>query len=367
MKRLSRLITIAMLLLFVSCRQQDSELKYFTFRTEKTDFWGMMSTRGEVIADGKFMYPPGCAWRGVFLAREDDGMYAFYKTDDFVSRLNAERYVMAQPFRYGDYTAVCCEGDTHLSILDIEGRVVATLPDSIVDIGLFSENMAPVRVDDYLPRMGYVDIKGEVVIPPRYTVATNFVCGVALVEEVVNGFPIWSVINPRGEILYRFDKELRPLASEYSDGLLSVINVRGEIGFLDTQGKLLIKPSDGMKMCRPSNPATIPYTFKSGRAVYSDGKKYGLIDKRGNIIVPAKYRNIYLGEGGLFAAEDMEYNWGCIDADGNIVIPFEHLPGVIRPSITPHVIVMQNEAQRYRLIDNRGEVISRPFENYQIK
>ena len=85
------------------------------------------------------------------------------------------------------------------------------------------------------------------------------------------------------------------------------------------------------------------------------------------MVVPAEYLNIYLGEGGLFAAEDRNHKWGCIDSKGNIIIPFEHIPGIIRPSITPHCIVMQNEAQRFRLLNDKGEVISKPFANYQTR
>lgn len=367
MKRIIILLTIAMALLFVSCRQQPAEIEYFPFRTSKTDLWGMMSTNGDVLCDGKFMNVPDVAVRGVFIAREDDGVLGYYTTDKKVQRINDERYVVAKPFLFDNYAAVCREGDTHITIIDIKGREVASLPDSVADVGLFANGIAPFMIDNIVPRMGYIDYRGNVVIEPRYRFATNFICGVALVEELVGFKQQLTIVNPKGEVIYTFDHLWRPLASEYSDGMLAVINPQGAIGFLDTQGRLAIEPSDRWRMCLPNNPFTIPYTFKDGRAIFSDGFHYGLIDKKGNIVVPAQYINIYLGEGGLFVAENKEHNWGCIDKNGDIVIPFEHLPGVIRKSITPRTIVMQNEAQRYRLIDNRGEVISKPFENYQIK
>ncbi len=367
MKRLTTLLTISVILLFASCSQRNAEVEYFAFRSTETDFWGMMSPDGEVLVDGKFMFPPHYASQGVFLAQEDDGMYGFYTADKKLQRINDEHYVMAQPFRFDNYTAVCREGDTHFTIIDTRGREVASLPDSIVDIGLFSGGLAPFVIDDIVPRMGYIDSQGRVAIAPHYSFATNFLCGVALVEEITVGGSKLSVITPDGIAVYTFDNSWRPLATEYSDGLLPVIGTHGEIAFLDTHGKIAIAPSDKWRMCRPNNPATVPYTFKAGRAIFSDGFHYGLIDKNGRVVVPAQYLNIYLGEGGLFVAENKDHRWGCIDSDGNVVIPFEHLPGVIRRSITPHTIVMQNEAQRYRLVNHKGDVISKPFENYQIK
>lgn len=367
MNRIIILLTISLTLLFPSCSQPDAEVEYFAFRSAKTDFWGMISPEGEVLVDGKFMYAPEYAARGVFLAQEDDGVFGFYTADKKLQRIGNDRYIMAQPFRYDDYTAVCREGDMHFTIIDIKGREVASLPDSIIDIGLFANGVAPFMIDDIVPRMGYIDCQGSVVVAPQYSFATNFLCGVALVESATLDGRRFSVIKPDGSEVYRFDDQWRPLAAEYSEGLLAVINSHREIAFLDTSGNIAIAPSDNWRMCRPHNPATIPYTFKAGRAIFSDGFHYGLIDKNGRIVVPAQYLNIYLGEGGLFAAESKSHNWGCIDGDGNIVIPFKHLPGVIRSSITPHTIVMQNEAQRYRLINERGEVISKPFENYQIK
>lgn len=367
MKRIYLIVTLLMTVMLMSCQQDSTSIKHFSFRTEKGNFWGMMSPDGKVMFDGKFMYAPGADTRGVFLSREEIGKYAFYTCREQPQRINNELYDLAKPFLLSDYTPVKRDGDSNFSVINIKGETVATLPDSIIDIGLFSSGLAPFVTDSHIPLMGYIDPYGSIVIPARYSLATNFVYGVALVEEIIKGIPSVSIIDYRGTIIYTFGNEWQPLATEYSDGLLPVINIRQEIGFLNTRGELAIAPNDNWALCRPQNPATIPYTFKNGHCIFSDGHHYGLMDKRGNIVVPAQYLNIYLGEGGLFAAENKEHNWGVIDCKGNVIVPFEHLPGVIRPSITPQCIVMQNEAQRFRLINHKGEVISKPFSNYQTK
>lgn len=364
MKRNAYILLITIVVLLTACNKE-TKIEYFPYRVEKSNFWGMMSPTGKCLYEGKFMYAPSVATRGVFVVREEINQFAYYTAEENPQRINNELYQVAKPFLLSDFAAVKRKNDNCFGIINKRGQQLATLPSHIVDLGLFSEGLAPFVTDSIVPKMGYIDTKGSVVIEPRYSVATNFVCGVALVEEVVKGIPLVTVINPQGEVLYTFGNEWQALATEYSDGLLPVINIRQEIGFIDTQGKMAIEPSDEWAMCIPTNPATIPYTFKAGRCIFSDGVYYGLMDTKGRIVVPAQYRNLYLGEGGLFAAEDKDYNWGCIDADGKTIIPFEHVPGVIRPSITPQCIVMQNEAQRYRLINEKGEVVSKPFTNYR--
>ena len=365
-KQISHLLIACLLVVLIgSCRPQDYTIEYFPYRTEKSAFWGMMSPKGTPLFEGRFMNPPSISTRGVFLVQEEDGYYAFYTTTEKTQRINEYNYVMAKPFLLSNYTPVLKQGDNSFTIIDIKGNTVATLPDNVADIGFFANGLAPFVTDSIAPRMGYVDTHGQVAIPARYSLATNFVCGVALVEEIIKGIPSVSVIDPKGNTIYTFGNEWQPLATEYSDGLLPIINIRQEIAFLDTHGQVAIPPQEHLHMCMPNNPATIPYTFKAGHCIYSDGMYYGIIDKRGKIVVPAQYLNLYLGEGGLFAAEDRHHNWGCINSQGKVIIPFEHFPGVIKPSITPHCIVMQNEAQRYRLINDKGKVISKPFTNYQ--
>ncbi len=367
---MQRLLLIAItftVLSLSSCHQQEKlPVECFPFRTEHTDFWGMMGLDGKVLFDGKFMYCPSITSRGVFLAKEENDMYAFYTATASPQRINEDTYSSAKLFLYSDITPVRRKEDTFITLIDKEGNNITTLPSNIIDVGFFANGLAPFITDSIVPGMGYIDEKGIIQIEARYSLATNFVCGVALVSQLNDNIPVISVIAPNGNTIYKFDNSLRPLAWEYSDNLLPVINLKGEIGFINTQGEMSIPPSNKWEMCQPINPATIPYTFKAGRCIYSLNGRYGLLDKHGNIAVEAKYRNIYLGEGGLFAAEDENNNWGCIDGNGNIIIPFEYLTGEIRPSIAPHTIIMQNESGRYKLINEKGETISRfTFSQYQ--
>lgn len=361
--------SIATILVLASCsRKEVTPVEYFPFKTETTDFWGMMGLDGNILFDGRFMYCPSVSSRGLFMAREENGLLSFYTAEANPRKIGKDYYTSAKLFLYSDYTPVRKKDEYNITIINKKGEEVAKLPQQIIDVGFFAEGLAPFRSDDIRPRMGYIDEKGNVKIEPQYIVATNFLCGVALVAYEKNDEMTISIIGSNGKTVYTFGQGIRPLSWEYSDGLLAVIDTVGKIGFIDTRGKIAIKPAEELKLCQPRNPANIPYTFKNGRCIYYDGEHYGLLDRNGNIAVPAQYKTIYLGEGGLFAVENTRNEWGCIDGDGNTVLPFEYVTGEIRPSIDAHAIVVQNESGRYKIVNEQGKTISHlTFSQYQSK
>ncbi len=361
--------TLLLSIVLASCSHRDATpVDHFPFKTEKTDFWGLMGTDGTVLFDGAFMYCPSISSRGVFLVREENGLLSFYTATETPKKLGKDYYSSAKLFLYSDYTPVRKEGETAITIINKKGETMATLPDNIIDVGFFANGLAPFMTDSIAPRMGYIDERGKVRIPAQYLVATNFVCGVALVSYMENDRTKTAIIAPDGKEIFAFNDSIQPLAWEFSDGLLPVANPYGQIGFIGTNGKMEIGFSDQWTLCHPANPFTIPYTFKDGRCIYSDGMRYGLLDRKGRIAVTAQYLNIYLGEGGLFAVENEQHQWGCIDGDGNVVIDFKYLTGEIRPSINPDAIVLQNESGRYKLIDKEGRTLNKlPFSQYQSK
>lgn len=67
---------------------------------------------------------------------------------------------------------------------------------------------------------------------------------------------------------------------------------------------------------KESGPKSGPrefYTFK-------EQEKFGVVDEAGNEILPARYRDIKIGPGGLLAISTDTYRWGVIDAAGKLLI-----------------------------------------------
>ena len=87
-----------------------------------------------------------------------------------------------------------------------------------------------MELDD---RYGYIDLRGKVVIPIKYTTASDFSEGLAVVELEEYGF-----INKQGRMV------IPPIyddADSFSEGL-AAIELNGWWGYIDKKGTLVIPP-----------------------------------------------------------------------------------------------------------------------------
>ncbi|MEP6925919.1 MAG: WG repeat-containing protein, partial [Pyrinomonadaceae bacterium] len=153
------------------------------------------------------------------------------------------------------------DADGKAGFIDVNGKTVWKLQTDAV--GDFSEGLAPVLVGD---KWGYANRAGEIVIEPRWKTLTqgwlptvgSFSEGLAAVIEAVH----WDVIadsnyyaykcgyiNTKGE--YVIPPKFRQSCGEFSDGLARISvdwqgdeyeEGKGWIGFLDKQGDWAIKP-----------------------------------------------------------------------------------------------------------------------------
>ena len=117
---------------------------------------------------------------------------------------------------------------------DLSGKVV--IPPRFDDVGYFSEGLAPVRIGE---KWGYIDKTGKIVIPPRYTHAHSFWEGLAAVNMGTKwGYGRWGFIDKMGKMVIppQYDD-----AGNFSEGLAGVA-VDGKYGFIDQAGKMVIRP-----------------------------------------------------------------------------------------------------------------------------
>jgi WG containing repeat len=127
---------------------------------------------------------------------------------------------------------------------------------------------------ELIPKFGYVDLTGRVVIPYRFESADRFVEGRAK------------------------------------------IRLHNKAGFIDSHGSLVVEP----KYDQTSD-------FSGGRAVVRVGPLSGMIDRDGREIITTQYRFVGKFSGGLaIVAKPPEgrepLRYGAIDADGRVVIDF---------------------------------------------
>lgn len=174
----------------------------------------------------------------------------------------------------------------------------------------FSEGLAAVYAND---RWGYVDKKGNVVIPLQYDYALPFHEGLAAVAS--NGY--WGFINKAGEVAIKPQFEMIDIQPDdiggFSEGLAAV-SIDDRWGFVDKSGNIVIKPQ-----------YDYAFSFSEGLAAVRHHDKWGYIDKQGKIVIELMYEFASSFSEGAASVYYFD-GWGFIDKTG------EAFTGFIYPS-----------------------------------
>lgn len=226
----------------------------------------------------------------------------------------------------------------------------------IYDNGIFfRDGLASVEIDGK-PR--YIDKTGKEVIPAgKYKIAYIFGEGLAKVNG--NG-QAWGFINTKGE-------EVIPIkygnVENFSEGM-AAFNMpyyqqkNHKLGYMDKTGKEIIPPRYDWAE-----------DFSEGMAAVGNGEfkvmrrigKWGFVDKTGREIVPLRYDNVGRFSEGL-AAVKLLGQWGFIDKRGIVVIPLEYtakfyLSDDIAPVFSNGVAEVFKDGKKI-LIDKTGKTIA---------
>lgn len=216
----------------------------------------------------------------------------------------------ALPFIY-DQASSFREGVAYFSIgeeyglIDREGNVVVELTDCD-SISSFREGLAYFSVDG---QYGYMDKTGRVIVEPVYDDAGYFYGGKALVMK--DG--LVGVIGKEGEEI---------LAPEYNsvsiedDCILAQAEER--YFFFDIKGNEI---SSGC------------WSFVSGHGdvfyLYSDDDRVGVADRTGKLILEPIYESVRDIPGKeLVMVENDQFEYGILDYEGQIRVPFRHYSDV---------------------------------------
>ena len=114
----------------------------------------------------------------------------------------------------------------------------------------------------------------------------------------------WGVLDWDGTLILPF-KYLEPVC--FHEGLASVLSEDKEtFHFIDITGKNIIGPFQAPPKpyieyydSNPGIPVTDKIMFYEGRAKFYENGKYGIIDRSGNIVIPARYGFITCMNGGV--------------------------------------------------------------------
>lgn len=304
--------------------------------------WGYIDTNGKIIINPSFFSASGFSdgiaevgiyWKGRRIVDSTVGYSGYINKNGQL--ITNQRFDLAWSFSEG--LAKVKTEDRKRGFIDSTGKIVVYA--DTYGSG-FSNGRALFKTRGNMPesRTGFIDKTGKVVIPAIFHGGEEFSEGLACVyDENGSGF------------IDIYGKAVIPLKYEncgsFSEGLASVL-INGLVGFIDKSGKIVIQPkftfvpgdetrfSDGVAVVKlgesekPTKEGLRDVTITAERNILSNAKgSFGVIDKTGQFIIPAKYVQLGNFHNGLawvnlsdaYIIHGDTNRWGYINKQGEIV------------------------------------------------
>lgn len=202
-----------------------------------------------------------------------------------------------------------------------------------------SLELIPVKSGE---KYGYINSKGEYVINPQFDKAAFFRGDLALVRTSDMNY---GYINKKGEMSIPAVYER---ATVFKEGIAWVVKPNEAPAAINSDGKILFTFKQAEEV----------YNFSDGLAQFSMGNKFGYINKKGEVVVPAIYKRANPFSEGLAAvSESCEDGYGYIDKDGKQVINAQF--SYAEDFINGKAIVLFG-ASGWGTIDKKGKYIINP-------
>lgn len=180
-----------------------------------------------------------------------------------------------------------------------------------------------------------MDTNGNINKSIKSDMPFTFSEGYAVVSE--GGFK--HVVDKKGTVIKTFEKPLGIL--NYSDGLLLVYTTDKKLNYYDTKGNEVLK---GLSFGATAN-------FEKGLTTAMKNKKYGLINKKGDLELELKYDNLVIANDYFFAKENGK--WLLLDREFTTVLgPYDN---IIYAGEKPFGILDKGE---WKFVDEKGTPIT---------
>lgn len=230
-------------------------------------------------------------------------------------------------------------------------------------------------------RYGYINKKGETVIPCKFMEASAFSEGLARVNDDSNTF----FINKQGEQVFRMPDDMMSF-SDFHDGLLAVF-APGESsanGYIDTKGNVVIPLnlkeakdfSEGLAFVESESFRGFIDTkgqevfscsdyewvgsFHEGLACVSKDMKLGFIDKSGSLVIPMKY-DADIEDGDMPVMENFSDGICHIRVDNCFIDPkgnmlFRYNDALWASDFSEGLAVVDMYGRKYGYMDKQGKM-----------
>ncbi|MBR5920233.1 MAG: WG repeat-containing protein [Bacteroidales bacterium] len=333
---------------------ESGEVVPIPYQDEKTKLWGYKVNDLEVIAptyyDAKPFYQ-GYAW----VRKSSYWGIIDYKGNRVLNFVYKDIERLSESLHKG-------RRKDHWELIDYTGAILGSF-DTIE--GLVKNKIKASKNG----KCGYINERGEPVIPFEFDTIEEFVEGKARAEKDWK----WGYINERGEELYDH-KTLSNGFIVYSSSFKSRCGLMNEteerITGLDYytiedffNGRAKAKKDSKWGCINERGETLIPFEFDaigdfvSGRAKARKNCQWGYIDEEGITIIPFEYDEIGdLVNGNIKANKKKGWQkngWGIINEKGEIIIPLEHED----VGIFTNGIVKVKKDGKWGFVNEKGEVM----------
>jgi len=253
--------------------------------------------------------------------------------------INREGIVIVKPkfsvcHRFSDGYAIVRDLNGNYQILDKNSRIINVGKKS--DIGDFHEGFARVNTKD---KSGYIDTQGKYIIQILKAKLSDFSEGFAVIND--QNVDRFYFINTKG--VNAFDKYFEE-ASSFSEGYASV-KQNGKYCYIDASGQIILQVDFSFAGSFHNGFAAVANTVnnnqlygfidKSGKlqislqfsnydefhenyAAVTINDKSGIINKKGEWIIPPKYQDMYSPRENVVVFQQ-DNKWGFMLVDGTIL------------------------------------------------
>ena len=295
-KILSLLIACAIMVgIMCSCNSKQTDfsinIKYLPVKLENSAKWSILSLEtGEIVVKDTFAYEPSAIINDMFYVPNDDGTFCYYSMSDPTTPVIAEKFGSVTIFS-DDGVAVASRRGGPLCVINKKCEVVAQLPNDVVACSMFNHGRAIFRTE--LDLAGYINTRGEVVVPAKFVAANAFLHDdVAIVTQAVgdSAFDI-TAIDLDGKQLFTLSSLDNNIITPYfSLGTLPVM--RGDsVVWLDKKGETVVNPDRAYATIEAQKYDNITTTPEMTYIVSKDGK-HGVVNEKNEVFIPLKYDNI---------------------------------------------------------------------------
>ncbi len=296
MKR-SFALTLAAVLLALLVLTGCGKKSDYTFHTDYLPIqlagsqkWSILDVNtGEVLARDAFDSAPSAVVADMFYVQNANGTYDYYNVGAPTQRVNQESYGSATPFSDNGLAVASLRGGP-LMVIDSKCQVVKELPRTVAQCSMFNRNRAAYQTDDGL--WGYIDERGDTVIPARYATANAFLhSDMAVVVEAgqpSDSVANFTVIDKQGrELFHASTADYRIIQPYYVSGVLPV--VKGDsIVCLGAEGNEVPNPNDNHQAVDRAGYQDYSRTA-AGLFIVVKDKKMGLVDHENNVLIAPKW------------------------------------------------------------------------------